>query len=346
MFVINQDYPTEYVTYQPPYNELNENVKLTDATLQPAVVLTEKTMTARPAIVNIFDPATREQGKFINRDGTLHDSPSYAITDYLPVEPGSYLITPRNSSYNMSYVVCLYNANKEVITNFATVTEVVSNGRECWQIVIPDDHRITQARFTLVDPEVFMIILGTEYPTTYIKYNADVYFLNEKYSLNTKQQEQVIQIAGASALNGKTMACCGDSIMESRLTGEKSNGGAWPAMIGAEYNMSVNNIGRSGSRLSDSSEERTPIYEQLQSLGAGYDYLCFDGGVNDFASNVPLGVITSGYPGNLNDFDKTTILGGLEALCSILTYSHTTAKKLFVFNHRIYANDSTAAAGS
>lgn len=339
MLVINADYPTTYIPFSKTVTLMP--LKLSVATNESL----ENIFFPEHEFVNLFN-GSYESGKFIDRQGNIYTAGGYAATDYVPVQPGQKLIVRKVDGYNFSYVICLFNENYEVVTQYANVTPVVSNGLDCWLIEVTNLDVVKYARFTCLNPQDFMIIKGETYPTHYVPYNAEERLINNNYKLNTTQIDQVRELSAANNLYGKKMACCGDSIMESRTTGEKPNGGAWAGIIGTKNSMVVNNIAVSGSRLSDTAEGRTPIYAALQTLQDEYDYLCFDGGVNDFASNVSLGEITTDYDSDISNYDKTTILGGLEALCSLLVFNYQTAKKLFVFNHRIYRDTATATAGT
>jgi lysophospholipase L1-like esterase len=177
-----------------------------------------------------------------------------------------------------------------------------------------------------------------------IRYNAQ--------TLSEEQKAQARLNIGAtseahSPLHGKRLACCGDSIMESR-TDEASpayNGGGWAAIVGGRNAMTVENIAKGGSTLSNYynsngvySNSHT-INRQIELIGDA-DYIIFNGWENDFGKNKPIGVITDGYD---STFDKDTILGGLEHICFTLNTAFVGKKYGYLFNHKTYLDTQEAS---
>ena len=166
-------------------------------------------------------------------------------------------------------------------------------------------------------------------------------YVDDDY-VNEKLEDVLSDGAQSSSLYKKRIACCGDSIMEGRLTGTAANGGAWAKLIGDKNNMSVNNKGLSGSRIANYYDEdgtfvnSKTIACQLESLDTGYDYIILDGGVNDFSVGVALGKLLDGYSVEASDYDRDTILGSLEYICMLLNTKYCDSKFGWVFNHRIY----------
>lgn len=140
-------------------------------------------------------------------------------------------------------------------------------------------------------------------------------------------------IAGGSegvldVLNGKKIIYDGDSIAESRA----NNGGGYPQIIANLVGGTYENHAHGGGRLT-SSTSRHSVVDNLSSLPLDGDLYCFEGGINDYWGDVPIGTCTYGdYTGAL---DKTTICGAMETIFRHCLNTFVGKPVCFVIVHKV-----------
>ena len=131
-------------------------------------------------------------------------------------------------------------------------------------------------------------------------------------------------------LEGKTMLFCGDSIMAET---NDNNYKPWSYKVAEATGAVSTNAALGGSRFAGHSDHNRDIVNQIFDNARNFDYLIFNGGVNDTnKSNTTLGEISASY--DINDFDRSTIAGAMEAACY---YAHTlypNAKIGFIVTYR------------
>lgn len=138
-----------------------------------------------------------------------------------------------------------------------------------------------------------------------------------------------------SELWKKSLYSDGDSIAQGAKIGNRS----YAHLLAEEYNMALISEAVGGTTLavhldSNGEPDGTSIYERLvaNTSEKKYDIILLDGGTNDITElangKLELGVTTDGVD---EEFDTTTILGALEAICKHLNENQLDAKKLFIF---------------
>lgn len=149
-----------------------------------------------------------------------------------------------------------------------------------------------------------------------------------------------------SSLSGKTIAYDGDSIAESRLTGNAANGGAYPYLIAEATGCFFVNEAISGGILASAVPSGTMPHSVVNSLGQlpnDADLYCIEGGVNDFWRDVPLGDYSqTDYSATV---DTTTVCGALEHIIRSITYYHVGKPLVFVLVHKATATINPNNAG-
>ncbi len=149
-----------------------------------------------------------------------------------------------------------------------------------------------------------------------------------------------------SPLFGKKIAYDGDSICESRLSGNAENGGAYAKLIADKTGSSYVNKAVSGGILASAVPSGTMPHSVVSSFDSwpdDADLYCFDGGLNDFWRDVPLGDYSpTDYTGNV---DTTTVCGALEFIIRACTYYHIGKPVVFVFVHKAVGTKETNNAG-
>lgn len=131
-----------------------------------------------------------------------------------------------------------------------------------------------------------------------------------------------------SPLEGKKIVYDGDSIAESR----SNNGGGYPALIAELTGSTYENFARSGARLASNSE-RHSVVDNLENLPKDADLYCFEGGINDFWANTPLGTWDRyNFDGPL---DTNTVCGALETVFRYCLDNLPGKPVCFVITHKI-----------
>lgn len=129
-----------------------------------------------------------------------------------------------------------------------------------------------------------------------------------------KEVEDVVN-DGQNPLKGLLIAYNGDSICEGRLSGSSANGGAYAKLIADKVNGEYSNRGVSGGILASEAPDGDPtrkVVLDVANMPQNADLVCFEGGINDYWLNVPLGDFAlNDYTGS---YDTTTLCGALESI--------------------------------
>lgn len=137
----------------------------------------------------------------------------------------------------------------------------------------------------------------------------------------------------SSPLYGKTISFVGDSICK----GSGFDGG-YGKIIADANKMQCEILAQNGATITSETysgeQNRWWICENIGKTNQNADYIVVEGGVNDAATNVPLGELTVGY----NEFDKTTFYGAFEFMCSELLSRFAGKKIGYVAVHKMTAN--------
>lgn len=150
-----------------------------------------------------------------------------------------------------------------------------------------------------------------------------------------------------SALSNKFIAYNGDSICESRYSGVAANGGGYAQLIQAETGCFFQNRAISGGILASAvpsgDNPARFVVSDVTNMVAEADLVCFEGGLNDFFRNVPLGTFDA------NDYtstvDTTTVCGALESIFRQAVVRWLGKPICFIIVHRCIATTSANRAG-
>lgn len=144
---------------------------------------------------------------------------------------------------------------------------------------------------------------------------------------DSSDQEEVTDNT-ANPLQGKHIIYEGDSIAESR----DNNGGGY-AFIIAEYTGSTySNFAQGGARLC-STKEKHSVVDNLSNLPKNGDLYCFEGGINDFWANTPIGTCDpQKYDNTLN---TKTICGAMETIFRYCMENFPGKPVCFVITHKV-----------
>ncbi len=141
-------------------------------------------------------------------------------------------------------------------------------------------------------------------------------------------EEQLGSLTQDSPLTGKKIVYDGDSIAESR----ENNGGGYPQLIADLTGSSYVNFARGGAYLC-ASEERHSVVNNLENLPDDADLYCFEGGINDFWDEMPLGECVKGdYTGTV---DPGTVCGAMETIFRYCLNQFPGKPVCFVITHKV-----------
>ena len=147
--------------------------------------------------------------------------------------------------------------------------------------------------------------------------------------------DTALQNTNKSVLFGKKIAYNGDSICESRLTGTAANGGGYAKLIADITGGTYDNKAISGGILASAVPSGTMPHSvdgTVLQMPDDADLYCFEGGVNDFWRNVPLGDYSpTNYKATL---DTTTVCGALEHIFRVCRYYHIGKPIVFIIVHK------------
>ena len=137
-----------------------------------------------------------------------------------------------------------------------------------------------------------------------------------------------------SKLKNKKIIYDGDSICESRTGATANNGGAYPYLISLETESTYVNAAVGGGKLiSTIGSSGHSIVDNIVNLPTDGDLYCFEGGVNDYLTNAPLG--TFDPEDYTSTPDITTISGALEKIFSYAINNFIGKPIIFVIIHKI-----------
>lgn len=188
-----------------------------------------------------------------------------------------------------------------------------------------------------------MVTINTEIPEEYVPY-YDRLVLGDNVHLNQTQISDILTLG--SVLSGKLIAYNGDSICESRVDqGTASNGGAYAKLIADYVSGTYENRAVSGGILASAvpsgSDPSRFVVSDVENMSADADLICFEGGYNDYARNVPLGTVT-GESDLTGTLDTTTICGALESIFRQAIVKWLGKPICFVIVHKVQNSYYTA----
>lgn len=300
---------------------------------------------------NLFNPdAEGVQSGWIHTDtGAITASGSWSTSDYIPIEVGktySHLAAVSHYGAGGAKRVPCFDAEKNWVGYFYgtidanniltfTVPSRLSDGTGGGY-----RYNHVYARFTYsnANKNKVMFVEGAQ-PSEYVAYGAGKLATN--FGLNQKQKDEVVELVGnsTSPLYGKKIAYNGDSICESRLNTSSLayNGGAYAKIISDITGCTYENRAHSGGILASTTGDGTTaaryVVSDVENMASDADLICFEGGINDYWTKVPLGTYSeSDYTGTL---DTTTICGALESIFRQATAKWVGKPICFVIVHKI-----------
>ena len=255
---------------------------------------------------------------------TLND---YFTTNPIPVSVGDVVLSNAQTSnlYNNYGAYCTEDKTYVSMLNQNNCT-IDENGY-IRHVVTRNGYVSLNAGMSYL--QLLMVVVNESMPTTYEQFKDEYIFSNKV----------VVSAENESVLNNKRIAYNGDSICESRLTtGTAYNGGAYAKIIADTVGGSYENRAISGGILASQPGDggSTParcVVSDVQNMTNDADLICFEGGINDYWRNVPLGDYTENS--YTNTLDTTTICGALESIFRQATQKWVGKPIVFIIVHKI-----------
>lgn len=239
-------------------------------------------------------------------------------TDYIAVSPGDKLKISTRYGFNAPLIVC-YDDNKTALLS-QTEPFTGDSGTTASDLLITVPEGVSYITVNTIQAAAYPITVKTQVFTV-IKIEDKVRAMSEQMN-NSK-------------LNGKTLYIDGDSIMFGYNydgTGDYETGYSVGEYLQDTHSMILTKAAVSGSTLAQIEGSNNSIYARMSALSNDYDYIIFDGGLNDNAQSVPVGTVTDSFN---SDFDVTTTVGALEAICKHLVQNFPNTEKLFIITHEV-----------
>jgi lysophospholipase L1-like esterase len=350
MFVEGSVYPDEFVPHDKKY--LGSDIGLREChakqvTKVVADVVIERLddtleSKADAEFVNLFDKNTITPDSLLYLNTNAITSMSgYNITDFIKVEVGKTysLLVAGGQGVNNSRIA-VYNSNKEcigyllgeLINNILTVTmdtSYVGNS------ITSKDIKYVRYNVGTSQLPTAMFVEGSVYPDEYYEYGKR--YLGEDVNLRGCHIAQIPTVN--SPLKGKKIAYNGDSICEERLNKDANsyNGGGYAKLIadlvGGTYENRAISGGVLASILPNGTTTRRHVCTDVPNMADDADLVCFEGGINDYWHDIPLGEFSeSDYTGAIDD---TTVTGALESIFRQAINKWVGKPICFVITHKI-----------
>ena len=270
---------------------------------------------------NIFNPKTITPGYIVNNSGVHENTSYYAVSDYIQVNVGDIIrATPFFDNADVTFQ--LYDSEKTWITG-TRWTQTAYDGY--LEITIPGGIAYVTVNLRGSNSNNVVVTKNTAFDASYGgTYGKSIGISGGLYK---------------GKLYGKKIAYNGDSICESRIvSGTANNGGAYAHLIAEATGAKYENRAISGGILASAvpSGQTMPqrsVVSDVTNMTADVDLICFEGGINDYWKNVPLGDYSeSDYSGEL---DTTTVCGALESIFRQAIAKWVGKPIVFVITHKI-----------
>ena len=346
----------EYNKYQQLINANINTVTTYQNSVKPVFGFVSKNIYNGSTVLGWLSPAT---GNLVD---TSAQGEKYVTTDYIPVKPNTYYsLADRGQSQqqSMGYVAAVgYSQDKG--TNYVLLKKdgtvpsgsspfflyngdsIVNNG------VFKTDSNTYWVRFTIRFNDypsqdwtkIMLEEIGDYYDETFEPSEYQPY--DSKPYINSESLPKSVSI-----LKDKKIAYNGDSFCESRLSGFANNGGGYPVLIAKATGCTFENRAISGGILSTGTASYNPgrkICLDVENMAQDADLICFEGGINDWSANVPLGTFSK--TDYTSTYDESTITGALESIFRQAINRWVGKPICFIICHKISVINEQFAAGT
>lgn len=242
---------------------------------------------------NLYDGHTLETGRLVTGGTVDSTKTGFQTTGYIDIHgnAGKYIMAENIAGSIGYYGVGFYNADKVFISGNGS-TSVAA-------IQIPNN--AYYVRMTIANGSNVFPFIGINSTSSAIPY--------EPYYKYIKSGN--LNAAGKNWYKGKTIAALGDSITENGGTVADTHSG-WRTYV---YNSlilasPVVNNGIGGTRVSGGGENAMWQDARINAISTDSDVVLFNGGMNDWGGNAPIGTIDS--------TDTDTFMGALNVVAQKL----------------------------
>lgn len=304
---------------------------------------------------NLFDKndSTILNGVYINAVGTVVTAAGYFITGKIPCVAGDVFTLQYDASLSDTIMGDFY----DVYGNRVDRINAVRDG-DYRHITVPANATIVSMRLNhvLSKKDTAMVVKGMTYPAQYVSFKKT---FDESFGLNERQKSEASLLVGngsgieTNKLTGKIVLFNGDSITagagwtDAAVKLAPRNNTGWGLIVAQNNQMTGYGYGVGGGTIagntfmSDGTTPRHWISRDISNMQANADYIIFQGGINDYWVNVPLGTISTGYNATLDD---TTFCGALESLFKQAQLKWKGKKIGFIITHKVFGTTNFATS--
>ena len=296
----------------------------------------EVTTTSRTINLN---PDGYEYG-YLKADGAeANYSPaniSIRHTDHVPVQGGkSIMFTFDKAAWNnnnpgsMVIVLIEYDSNKNFIASQTSCKAYITSSRPTYALNANTSYiRISITNWTsgaMASVPIEDIKIGIYYAE-----NATLDYVEYETSATETMIRGDKVSSNSASLFGKKIVYDGDSICDGY-----ASGGGYASIIASLCGCTAINQAVGGARLCAVSD-RHSVVNNISNLPKDGDLYCFQGGINDWWANTPLGTFNQGdYTGTV---DPATIYGAMETIFRYALTNFVGKPVCFVITHKIQNN--------
>ena len=245
--------------------------------------------------LNLFNRDTYSIGR-LNSDGTIDSTATaYFTTDYIDLHglDGAYVVPVMSSATNIGCSgFAFYDENKVFISGSDSSTSAPKP--------IPEKARYYKCSY----------VTGSIYTFGVFVNNTQTGSGNKLYYDNWQIGRENVNLAGWYA--GKKASALGDSITENGNSNASGTHSAWRRMVAEKLHLTdeIVNCGIGGTRVSGTNENAMWQDVRINSIPTDSDVVFFNGGMNDWIANAPLG--------DTDSSDTSTFYGALNVIAQKL----------------------------
>lgn len=246
----------------------------------------------------------------------------------MDVNGGDIITLTSKNYYDMARAVLYSGSTITSVVFTASDTSLVSNT----EITIPSG--VTKIRFQSWYTDVGDVSITATITKTVSINGADSIVYDGTTTVKDALDEiyeDLETVATINRLTGKKIVYNGDSICEERLTGSSANGGAYAKLIADAVGGTYENTAVGGATFATGTGARHIISSTVSNMSSAADIVCFEGGINDFFNNVPIGSTSDSYTDTV---DTTTLMGSIESIIRQSIAKWATTPIVWVIVHK------------
>ena len=260
----------------------------------------------------------------------------FRTANFLPVEGGRKVLWSRDETVydgTQLYCICEYDVNKNLVLRTKNINHCLNKWDTAKAFTLNANTKFV--RFYIYNGETVVDLDAIRINLFYVENIADFWtgdgddFIYVPHIIVESAGEFIPLTKIQSPLTGKKIVYDGDSICIGTY-----GGGGYAKIIADKVGGSFVNQAVGGARLvTKGSGSYHSIVDNLSNLPSDGDLYCFDGGVNDVWSSVPLGTYEmSNYTGEV---DKTTICGAMETIFRYCLNNFVGKPVCYIITHKV-----------